>query len=134
MKARWTLTAWAKQKEVQEAWRELAMRHDLTVKEIPDPERVLAFTDGALLGGAQVTYSMDKAKKMGWHGKSYAFMTRTKLPWALWRPSPQGSFGCENTDVGCTGFVDSDESIMGVLKDFVQLKMLPPLPDPTYYM
>lgn len=60
MKVRFSLTEWGKQEEVQKAWRQLAQKHDLALKEIPDPERILAFTDGALLGGAVISYSMDK--------------------------------------------------------------------------
>lgn len=62
------MTEWAKEPEVQQAWRELAEKYDLSLKEIPEPERVLAFTDASLLGGVPVVFSMDKAKKMGWHG------------------------------------------------------------------
>lgn len=68
MKVRFTLTEWAKQEEVQKAWRELAEKHDLTLKEIPDPERIMAFTDGALLGGAVISYDLNKGRKLGWDG------------------------------------------------------------------
>lgn len=56
MKIRFTLTSWGQRPEVQKAWKDIAERHGLQDKEMPDPERVLAFGDGAMLGAAVVHF------------------------------------------------------------------------------
>ncbi|KAF1816336.1 NAD dependent epimerase/dehydratase family protein-like protein [Eremomyces bilateralis CBS 781.70] len=68
MKARFTLTSWAKQPEVQAAWREIATKHGLIEKELRDPDRVFGFADAALLLSHPIQMRMGKARKLGWHG------------------------------------------------------------------
>ena len=44
-----TFTQWAKQKEVQDAWKEIAQKHDLMEKELRDVDRIFGFLDGMML-------------------------------------------------------------------------------------
>jgi hypothetical protein len=44
------LTAWAKEPEVQQAWKEIASQHDLSYKELTDIDRVFGFADSMLAG------------------------------------------------------------------------------------
>lgn len=79
------MTEWAKRDEVQKAWNELAEEHGLTQKELVDVDRVFGFLDGTLCRPAALNfrcvqtavnpmsamltmYSMDKSRKLGWHG------------------------------------------------------------------
>ncbi|KAF2735317.1 NAD dependent epimerase/dehydratase family protein-like protein [Polyplosphaeria fusca] len=66
---RFTLTEWAKRKEVQEAWEALIAQHGLKVDKLQDMDvdRIFGFADGSLMGGT-LDLSMNKARKMGWHG------------------------------------------------------------------
>lgn len=66
---RFKLTDWAKQSDVQEAWAQLIDQHDLKVAKLQDMDidRIFGFTDGSLLG-SPLDLTMNKAKKMGWHG------------------------------------------------------------------
>ena len=45
---RFSLTQWAKRKDVQQAWVQIAAQHDLVYKEIRDIERNFGFLDWAL--------------------------------------------------------------------------------------
>jgi len=49
MHVSFTLTAWAKQPEIQEAWKEIAQKHDLKEKELRDVDRIFGFLDGMML-------------------------------------------------------------------------------------
>lgn len=44
-----TFTEWAKRKETQEAWKEIAEKHNLQEKELRDVDRIFGFLDGMLL-------------------------------------------------------------------------------------
>ena len=110
------MVAWARRPEVVQAWRELAIKHNLTSQELRDVDRVFAFLDGMICRPAPVNFrsvperifptaqltpadfvdSMDKARKLGWHG-----------------------------------FVDSSESLLEVFDDLAKLKMIPPVPKVT---
>lgn len=48
LRYKFTLVEWAKKPEVQKAWKEIATKHDLKLKEFSDIDRVFGFTDGAL--------------------------------------------------------------------------------------
>jgi hypothetical protein len=65
---RFKLVDWAKQEKVQKAWHEL-VKHGLTSGKVQDMDidRIFGFTDGSLLG-ATLDLTMNKARKMGWHG------------------------------------------------------------------
>ncbi|KAJ6104841.1 hypothetical protein N7523_011161 [Penicillium sp. IBT 18751x] len=63
-----SLVQWAKQKEVQQAWIELAAKHNLGYKEIRDIEQNFGFLDWALRQSEPFSMSMDKSRKRGWHG------------------------------------------------------------------
>ncbi|KAJ9650312.1 hypothetical protein H2198_010378 [Neophaeococcomyces mojaviensis] len=63
-----TMIDWAKQSKVQEAWKKIAQQHELSVKELADVERIFGFLDGSLCRSSPLMFSMDKARKMGWHG------------------------------------------------------------------
>ena len=45
----YTFTEWAKQAEVQSAWKEIASAHNLSVKELTDVDRIFGFLDGMML-------------------------------------------------------------------------------------
>ncbi|KAI9654536.1 MAG: hypothetical protein M1821_006626 [Bathelium mastoideum] len=62
------LADWAKTEEVKKAWRELAEKWGLKEKELVDPDRVFGFADGTLTRAGPLNYSMDKSRKLGWHG------------------------------------------------------------------
>jgi hypothetical protein len=66
---RFTLVDWAKQASVQRAWEELVAEYGLKVARLQDMdvERIFGFTDGGLMG-APLDLTMNKARKMGWHG------------------------------------------------------------------
>jgi hypothetical protein len=66
---RFRLVDWAKQEKVQTAWGELVKKHKLTSGKLPDMDidRIFGFADGSLLG-ATLDLTMNKARKMGWHG------------------------------------------------------------------
>lgn len=66
---RFRLTDWAKQAAVQQAWEQLIAQHKLKVAKLQDMDldRIFGFTDGTLLG-APLDLTMNKARKMGWHG------------------------------------------------------------------
>jgi hypothetical protein len=68
-RVRFTLVDWAKQDKVQKAWEELIAEHGLKVDKLQDMEidRIFAFTDGGLMG-SPLDLTMNKARKMGWHG------------------------------------------------------------------
>jgi hypothetical protein len=61
--------SWAKKPEVQKAWAELIQKHNLRVDKLEDMDidRIFGFADGSLVGGT-LDMSMNKARKMGWHG------------------------------------------------------------------
>ena len=66
---RFTLVDWAKQGRVQKAWTELTQKHNLTGGSLQqmDIDRIFGFTDGSLIG-TSLDLTMNKARKMGWHG------------------------------------------------------------------
>jgi hypothetical protein len=65
---RFTLTDWAKQEKVQKAWEEIISKHGLKVDKLQDMDvdRIFGFTDGMM--GTPLDLTMNKARKMGWHG------------------------------------------------------------------
>lgn len=65
---KFSLTKWAKRKEVQQAWVELAAKHGLVYKEIQDIDRNFGFLDWALCQSEPFVMSMDKSRKRGWFG------------------------------------------------------------------
>ncbi|CAK4031005.1 hypotheticalsprotein [Lecanosticta acicola] len=64
---KFSTVAWAKKPEVQQAWSELVREHGLT-QELKDIDRVFGFLDGTLCRPAPLLFSMDKSRKLGWHG------------------------------------------------------------------
>lgn len=69
IRIKFTLVDWARRPEVQKAWAELISKHNLKVAKLEDMDidRIFGFTDGSLVGGP-LDMSMNKARKMGWHG------------------------------------------------------------------
>lgn len=65
---KFTVASWAKKDEVKKAWAELAEENDLSQKELVDVDRVFGFLDGTLCRPAPLNFSMDKSRKLGWHG------------------------------------------------------------------
>ncbi|KAH9832704.1 NAD dependent epimerase dehydratase family protein [Teratosphaeria destructans] len=68
IKRKFKMTDWAKRDEVQKAWAELAEEYGLTQKDLVDVDRVFGFLDGTLCRAATLNFSMDKSRKLGWHG------------------------------------------------------------------
>ncbi|ORY12819.1 NAD dependent epimerase/dehydratase family protein-like protein [Clohesyomyces aquaticus] len=66
---RYTLVSWASEPSNQRAWSSLISLHNLKVSKLEDMdiERIFSFTDNALMGGT-LDLSMNKARKLGWHG------------------------------------------------------------------
>lgn len=64
-----SLVNWARQEKVQRAWTDLTAKHRLTGGKLQDMDidRVFGFTDGSLMG-TSLDLTMNKARKMGWHG------------------------------------------------------------------
>ena len=48
MRKTFSFVDWVKQEKVQQAWAKLAKEHDLSQKELVDPDRVFGFADGSL--------------------------------------------------------------------------------------
>ncbi|MCJ1300163.1 hypothetical protein MMC08_002957 [Hypocenomyce scalaris] len=63
-----TLCEWAHRPEVQKAWAEMMQLHGLAQSPFDDIERIFTFTELALIVSWPWQYSMDKARKLGWHG------------------------------------------------------------------
>lgn len=77
---------WAQKEEVRQAWKELVEEHGLKEGLLEDVERVFGFLDGtlcrpaallfrfvsfplsSLVALADAVFSMDKSRKLGWHG------------------------------------------------------------------
>jgi hypothetical protein len=68
-RVKFTLVDWARRPEVQKAWAEIISKNNLKVSKLEDMDidRIFAFADGSLIG-ATLDLSMNKARKMGWHG------------------------------------------------------------------
>lgn len=68
-RVRFRLVDWAKQDKVQKAWEELTENCGLTGGRLQDMDidRIFGFTDGSLMGSG-LDLTMNKARKMGWHG------------------------------------------------------------------
>ncbi|KAJ4379505.1 hypothetical protein N0V86_004685 [Didymella sp. IMI 355093] len=68
-RVRFRLVDWARQEKVQRAWEELTSKHGLTGGKLQDMDidRIFGFTDGSLMG-TSLDLTMNKARKMGWHG------------------------------------------------------------------
>ena len=68
-RSRFRLVDWARQAKVQTAWAELTARYGLTGGDLRDMDidRIFGFTDGSLIG-MSLDLTMNKARKMGWHG------------------------------------------------------------------
>jgi hypothetical protein len=62
------MAEWAKRDDVQKAWSELAKENSLTQKELVDTDRVFGFLDGTLCRHSPLNFSMDKCRKLGFHG------------------------------------------------------------------
>ena len=66
-----SLTEWAAQQDVQQAWAELSAQHNLVIQPFADAAiraQVFGVPDSAIIGGWPLSLSMRKARKMGWHG------------------------------------------------------------------
>ncbi len=68
VKRKFSTADWAKREDVKKAWAELAQEHSLTQKELGDVDRVFGFLDGTLCRHSPLNFSMDKSRKLGWHG------------------------------------------------------------------
>ncbi|OJJ77977.1 hypothetical protein ASPBRDRAFT_253535 [Aspergillus brasiliensis CBS 101740] len=62
------LTEWAKQPEVQQAWKVIAEKHGLREKELRDTDRVFGFADAALTWSYPIHFSTTRAKTLGFFG------------------------------------------------------------------
>lgn len=68
-RVRFRLVDWARQERIQKAWEELTSKYGLTGGKLQDMDidRIFGFTDGSLMG-TSLDLTMNKARKMGWHG------------------------------------------------------------------
>ena len=66
---RFRLVDWARQEKVQRAWEEIVSKYSLACGKLQDMDidRIFGFTDGSLMGST-LDLTMNKARKMGWHG------------------------------------------------------------------
>ncbi|KAJ6007829.1 hypothetical protein N7540_011805 [Penicillium herquei] len=68
VRTRFTLTEWAKQQYVQDAWAEIAEKNGLVNKDLGDVERIFGFLDAAISWPYPIHFSATKAKKLGFFG------------------------------------------------------------------
>lgn len=59
---------WAKDPQVQAAWKELASKHNIKLDPFEDIDKSFALADGALQWEWGVQLADNKARKLGWHG------------------------------------------------------------------
>lgn len=52
LRYKFKLADWAKRPEVTKAWKEIAEKNGLVVKELREPERIFGFADGTLSGSS----------------------------------------------------------------------------------
>ncbi|OAX84530.1 hypothetical protein ACJ72_01099 [Emergomyces africanus] len=72
----YSIAAWAYDAHVHAAWQELTQKHGLVRDPFATPadrNRIFGLTDTAMLGGSPVHFSMDKSRKLGWHGTVDSF-------------------------------------------------------------
>ncbi|KAJ6145387.1 hypothetical protein N7470_009282 [Penicillium chermesinum] len=99
-----SLVEWAKRTEVQEAWKKIAETYSLCEKELRDVDEVFGFTDIAPWP-SRLRKSFSRPMKL----------TVPKISMAKARK------------LGYFGFVDSNESILCTMQEFVDLRMIPEL-------
>jgi len=58
MRFKFSLTQWAKQPEIQDAWKDIAEKNDLAEKGFRDIDRIFSFTDAAVAWGQQINFSV----------------------------------------------------------------------------
>ncbi|KUJ19294.1 uncharacterized protein LY89DRAFT_706108 [Mollisia scopiformis] len=73
LKVKFSFEEWARSESIKETWEKIQEREGLTKELNPWKDKetlfnVFATLDAELLGGWARTQTMDKAKKMGWHG------------------------------------------------------------------
>ncbi|KAJ4177132.1 hypothetical protein NW755_014034 [Fusarium falciforme] len=59
---------WAASPDVKQAWTELAEKHDLVCKDLNQLTQALKFGNTTVQQPGALILSMDKARKLGWHG------------------------------------------------------------------
>ncbi|KAK8227317.1 NAD dependent epimerase/dehydratase family protein-like protein [Phyllosticta capitalensis] len=89
---RFSIVGWAKRSDVQQAWREIASKHNLQPQELTDIDRVFSVLEYTLNSAIFCNMSMDKARRLGFFGT-----------------------------------VNSCDSMLQVIQEYVDLKMMPPL-------
>ncbi|CAH0004480.1 unnamed protein product [Clonostachys byssicola] len=70
MRSTFSLLEWSLKPEVEQAWKEIAHKHDLVLNPF-DPlyrARIFSFSDSAVIGDGAMTLSMRKARKHGFFG------------------------------------------------------------------
>ncbi|CAH0047652.1 unnamed protein product [Clonostachys solani] len=70
MRSTFSLLEWSLRPEVEQAWKEIAHKHDLVLDPF-DPlyrARIFSFSDSAVIGDGAMTLSMRKARKHGFFG------------------------------------------------------------------
>lgn len=116
VRARFTFTEWAKENEVQNAWKEISNQYNLVnaALGLADVERVFGFLDMAVLSSwpSHLRYVQRKCCHFLFE---YFILT---MVYSMSKSRKAGFFG----------FVDSTESIFKIFQEFVDLQMIPPLP------
>lgn len=112
MSLSFTFTQWAKQPEVQEAWKQIADKNGLVQKDLGNVDRIFGFLDGMMLMSYPLYFrSVHLDCGRSWieaNGDAYSTDKARKH--------------------GFFGMVDSQECILEVFNDFAELKMIPPVP------
>ncbi|EWZ28566.1 NAD dependent epimerase/dehydratase family protein-like protein [Fusarium oxysporum Fo47] len=68
VRVKFSFVEWAKQPEVQQAWKELGLKHGLVNSQLDDTDRIFGTADLAVRTPYSSYLSMLKARKLGWHG------------------------------------------------------------------
>ncbi|KAF2706961.1 hypothetical protein K504DRAFT_459399 [Pleomassaria siparia CBS 279.74] len=70
IRTRFTLVSYMQQPSAQKAWASLLSKHNLKAQRLEDMdvERIFSFADMSLAGSGGLDMSMNKARKLGWHG------------------------------------------------------------------
>lgn len=78
---------WSGRPEVQQAWRELAQIHSISLDPftLTNRSQIFAMTDSAVIGGWALSLSMRKARRLGFLGVTDSYETAFIAIWDLAR-------------------------------------------------
>ncbi|MCJ1382511.1 hypothetical protein MMC17_005624 [Xylographa soralifera] len=100
--ASFSFASWAQEPEVLTAWDALRKKYGLVQSPFDDTLKTFGLIDGEILTPWPRSISMDKSRKLGWHGyvdtKDAIFETITKLAELKMVPPMEGVESCSNED------------------------------------